>query len=102
MGLLLDLLTAPIMLPAKGLIFVFDKIREQAENEVLDDGRIRLQLLELQALLDLGEITEEDFYKAEEELLDRLDAILAYKQGIQDEEDSDDEEANADGEDTDG
>jgi hypothetical protein len=96
MGLLIDLLTAPIMLPAKGLIFVFDKIREQAENEVLDDGKIRMQLLELQALLDLGEITEEEFYKAEEELLDRLDAILAFKQGIEDEEDSDDEESTED------
>lgn len=95
MGLLIDLLTAPIMLPAKGLIFVFDKIREQAENEVLDDGKIRMQLLELQALLDLGEITEEEFYKAEEELLDRLDAILAFKQGIED-GDSDDEESTED------
>ena len=92
MGLLLDLLAAPIMLPAKGLVFVFEKIREQAENELLDDGKIRMQLLELQALLDLGEITEEEFYQVEEELLDRLDAILAYKQGIEDEDEEQDED----------
>ena len=95
MGLLLDLLAAPIMLPAKGLVFVVEKIREQAENELLDDGKIRMQLLELQALLDLGEITEEEFYQVEEELLDRLDAILAYRQGIEDEEQDEDGEQEA-------
>jgi hypothetical protein len=104
MGLLWDILTAPIMLPTKGLLFVFDKIREQAENELLDEGKIRQQLLELQMMLDIGEISEEDFYAAEEELLDRLDAIIAHKQGLDDEvEDEDeaegeeeDEEANGD------
>jgi hypothetical protein len=85
-GLLLDILAAPVMLPAKGLLFIFEKIKEQAENELLDEGKIRQQLLELQMLLDLGEITEEEFYQAEEELLDRLDAIIAHKQGL-DEED---------------
>jgi len=86
MGLLLDVLAAPIMLPAKGLLFVFDKIREQAESEQLDEGKVRQQLLELQMLLDIGEITEEDFYAAEEELLNQLDAIIAYKLGLDDEE----------------
>jgi hypothetical protein len=76
----LDILAAPVMLPAKGLLFIFDKIREQAENELLDEGKIRQQLLELQMLLDVGEITEEEFYQTEEELLDRLDAIIAYKE----------------------
>jgi hypothetical protein len=80
MGLLLDILAAPVMLPAKGLLFIFDKIREQADNELLDEGKIRQQLLELQMLLDVGEITEEEFYQGEEELLDRLDAIIAYKE----------------------
>jgi hypothetical protein len=80
MGLLLQLLGAPIILPAKGLMFVLDKIREQAENEVLDEGKVHQQLLELQMLLDLGQISEEEFYQVEEELLERLDAIMAYKE----------------------
>jgi hypothetical protein len=45
--------------------------------------------LELQTLLDSGEISEEEFYQVEEELLDRLDAIIAYKEGqVVDEEES--------------
>ena len=87
MGLLWKILSAPIMLPTKGLLFVFDKIREQAETELWDEGKVRQQLLQLQMMLDVGEISEADFYTAEEELLDRLDAIIAHKQGLDDEED---------------
>ena len=87
MGLLWDILSAPIMLPTKGLLFVFDKIREQAEHEQWDEDKVHQQLLQLQMMLDVGEISEADFYTAEEELLDRLDAIIAHKQGLDDEED---------------
>lgn len=97
MGALFDILAAPIMLPTKGLLFIFDKITEQVNNEILDDSNIRLQLLELESLLESGQISEEEFYEMEEELLDRLDAILAYKEEQQrrravDEEDEEDEE----------
>jgi hypothetical protein len=86
MGLLLDLLAAPITLPVKGLLSVFDNIREQAEAELWDEGKVHQQLLQLQMLLEVGEISQEDFYAAESALLDRLDAIIAHKQGL-DEED---------------
>jgi len=95
MGFIFDILAAPITLPARGLTFIFDKITEQVNNELLDDGKVRMQLLELQALLDTGQITEDEFYEAEEELLDRLDAILAFKEGEQlaaEADDEDDEE----------
>ena len=97
MGSLFDILAAPIMLPTKGLLFIFDKITEQVNNELLDDSNIRLQLLELQGLLDSGQITEDQFYEMEEELLDNLDAILAFKEdqqklGASDEDDEDEED----------
>lgn len=92
MGLLLNLLAAPVMLPAKGMVFVFDKIREQAESELWDEGKVHQQLLQLQMMLDIDEISETDFYAAEEELLDRLDAIIAHKQGLDDEAETADEE----------
>ena len=82
MGLLWNILSAPIMLPAKGMLFVFDKIREQAETELWDEGKVHQQLLQLQMMLDVGDISEADFYAAEEELLDRMDAIIAHKQGL--------------------
>jgi len=98
MGLLWKILSAPIMLPTKGLLFVFDKIREQAETEQWDEGKVHQQLLQLQMMLDVGEISEADFYAAEEELLDRLDAIIAHKQGldVEDEDEEQDEGEDAD------
>jgi hypothetical protein len=98
MGLIFDVLAAPVALPARGLMFIFNKIVEQVNNEMLDDSKVRMQLLELQALLDSGEITEEEFYEAEEELLDHLDAILEFKENQQqrgvgdDDDDEDDDE----------
>jgi hypothetical protein len=92
MGLLLDILAAPIMLPVKGLVFVFDKIRDQAEADLWDEGKVHQQLLQLQMLLDVGEISEEDFYAAEAELLDRLDAIIAHKQGLDEADEDEDAE----------
>ena len=96
MGLIFDILAAPVTLPTRGLTFIFNKIVEQVNNEMLDDGRVRMQLLELQTLLDTGQISQEEFYEAEEELLDRLDAILAFKEGErlteEDDEDDDDED----------
>lgn len=80
MGLLLKILTAPVMAPAKSLVFIFEKINEQVNSELLDDSKIRQQLLELQMMLDNGEISEDEFYEAEEQLLDWMDAILFYKE----------------------
>jgi hypothetical protein len=94
MGLLWDILSAPIVLPAKGLLFIFDKIREQAETELWDEGKVHQQLLQLQMMLDVGEISEADFYAAEEELLNRLDAIIAHKQGLDDEAEGEAEATN--------
>lgn len=92
MGLLFDVLGAPVSLPVRGFMFIFDKIVEQVNNELLDDGKVRMQLLELQGLLDSGQISEDEFFEAEEELLDRLDAILAFKEmqmGMTEDEDDD-------------
>ena len=94
MGMVFDLLAAPVALPARGLMFIFNKIVEQVNNEMLDEGKIRMQLLELQTLLDSGQISEEEFYEVEEQLLDNLDAIIAFKEGqlrADDEEDEDEE-----------
>jgi hypothetical protein len=96
MGLLWDILSAPIMLPTKGLLFVFDKIREQAETELWDEGKVHQQLLQLQMMLDVGDISETDFYAAEEELLDRMDAIVAHKQGLDLEDEDEVQAENAD------
>lgn len=75
MSLLTRVLLAPITLPSKGLIYVFEKIMEQAEGEFNDPTKIRAALVNLQQRLDSRDLTLERYDAAEAVLLDRLDAI---------------------------
>ena len=56
-----------------------DEMCEQAENEMYDEGKVRAKLMELETLLDLGEISEETYMEAEDQLLERLREIRAFK-----------------------
>jgi hypothetical protein len=75
MGFLIDLLTFPVLGPVKGVIWVAEKVAEQAEKELYDEEAVRGQLMELELRYDLGEISEEEYLAAEEALLERLRVI---------------------------
>jgi len=75
MGLLKNLLLAPVMLPASGLKFVLAEIRDTADRELNDPQAIRREMLELQRRLDAGLISEDVYDSAEAELLAHLNAI---------------------------
>ncbi len=75
MGFLVDLLAFPVMGPVKGLMWIAEKVAEQADNEIYNPGKIRGQLMELELRLDLGEITEEAYLEVEEILLERLRVV---------------------------
>ena len=55
------------------------KVTEEAEHELLDENRVRAQLLELQTRYDLGEITEEEYERQEKVIVERLNAIREAK-----------------------
>ncbi len=61
-----------IGLPAKGLVSIFEKIYDMAEAEVNDETKIKEELLRLQTLYEIDEISEEEYQKEEEILLARL------------------------------
>lgn len=73
--LLDDILLAPI----KGIVFIAEKIKEQAEGELLNEEGVRQELRELYQLLEAGQISEEEFGEREEQLVERLEAIEEYK-----------------------
>ncbi len=74
-----NLLLAPITLPVKGLLFVFEKIAEAVDQERLDEDKVRGVLMELQLRYELEEMSEEEYLEQEEELLEWLNAIREYK-----------------------
>jgi len=75
MGFLIDLLTLPVMGPIKGVMWIAEKVAEQADKEIYDEDKVRGQLMELELRYDLGEIEEEEYLAAEEALLARLRVI---------------------------
>lgn len=70
--MLLKLLSFPLTGPLDGVLWLAQTLAERAENEIYSPDKIRAQLIELELRFDMGELDEETFYAAEEELLARL------------------------------
>lgn len=65
-----------------GLGFVFDKIRVAAEAEQDDDdSHLREVLLDGQARLEAGELSEDEYVALERDVLERLGASRRRRQG---------------------
>lgn len=78
MAFLLDTI---LLAPLKGVVWLAEKIYEQAEKELVDEEGVKHRLTELYMLLETGQISEEEFEQQEEELVDRLETIEEYKKG---------------------
>ena len=74
MGLITGLLTLPLA-PVRGTVWIAERILEQAESELDDEGAIMTQLMEIDAAREAGEIDEQEAAEAEDVLLERLIAI---------------------------
>ncbi len=68
-----------IGLPAKGFVSIFKKIYEMAEAELTDESKIKEELLRLQTMYEIDQISEEEYQKKEVELLERLTAAREAK-----------------------
>jgi uncharacterized membrane protein len=77
---LFQLLTAAISLPLAGFRFVLGQVQQMAERELLDEDRIREELLLLHVRLDDGEITEEEYLRLEADIMARLRLAREYRE----------------------
>jgi len=76
MFILDDILLSPI----KGVLWIFQKIHNAAEEEVIGEAdSITARLGELYMMLETGKMTEAEFDAEEKRLLDRLDEIEKIK-----------------------
>ncbi len=70
--MLTSLLSFPVTGPLRMSMWILRTIAERAEAELYDEGKIRKDLAALELQYDMGEIGEEDYQRAEEELMERL------------------------------
>ncbi|PPS72576.1 MULTISPECIES: gas vesicle protein GvpG [Streptomyces] len=72
MGLISEVLLLPFA-PARGSAWAIKQVVQEAERIYYDPATIRAELGRLEEQLEAGEITEEEFDRLEDELLDRLE-----------------------------
>jgi hypothetical protein len=81
MGLLSGLVLLPLA-PLRGTIWIAERLTAYAEEQLDDERAIRRLLLEAEAALEAGELSEAEFDAIEDELLDRLDVVRAGKEVV--------------------
>ncbi|MDX3094955.1 gas vesicle protein GvpG [Streptomyces sp. ME01-24h] len=74
MGLLTGLLTLPVA-PLRGVTWVLDQVVAEARRQQRDPSAVERELAELERQLLAGRLSEEEFDRREDELLDRLEAL---------------------------
>jgi hypothetical protein len=74
MGILTGLVLLPLA-PVRGTIWIAEQLAEYAARELDDEAAVRRLLLEAEAALERGELTEDEYERIEDELLDRLELL---------------------------
>ncbi|HBG47456.1 MAG TPA: gas vesicle protein GvpG [Deltaproteobacteria bacterium] len=77
MGFLLDDI---ILFPVKGVAWIGQRLKQAADDEMLDSSKVQGELMELQIQFELGAISEEEYARREGELLERLEEIKRLKE----------------------
>ncbi|NEA50569.1 gas vesicle protein GvpG [Streptomyces sp. SID10815] len=72
MGLISEVLLLPLA-PARGGAWAIRQVLHEAERIYYDPATVRAELAQLEERLEAGEISEEEFDRQEDELLDRLE-----------------------------
>ncbi|HEU5201106.1 MAG TPA: gas vesicle protein GvpG [Ktedonobacterales bacterium] len=76
MGLLSDLLLLPVTGPARGLLFIAERIKEQVDEERLGEiSAIEDSLMSLSVRYELGELSDQAYADEEDALLERLNEV---------------------------
>ncbi len=70
--MLTGLLSLPVTGPLRMSLWLLRTLAERADAELYDEGKIRNDLAALELRYDMGEISEEDYQNAEDDLMNRL------------------------------
>jgi hypothetical protein len=82
MFLLDDILMLPLRLPIAGFNWIMRQIQTMANEELLDDTPWKERLVELHMMLEVGDISEEDYGIQEQQVFQALRAIRARREEI--------------------
>jgi Gas vesicle protein G len=78
--LLDDILLAPIKLPIAGFNWILKQVQTMANEELLNDQPWKERLIELQMMVEVGDISEEEYKAEEAKVFQALRDIRARKE----------------------
>jgi hypothetical protein len=82
MFLLDDLLLLPLRLPVAGFNWIMKQIQTMANEELLNDQPWKERLIELQMMLEVGDLSEEEYTREEAQVFAALREIRARREEI--------------------
>ena len=82
MGLLSNILFFPITGPVAGIKWSLRKVAQVVDEELTDDSSIKQELMELQMLLELGDIDDAEFVRREADIMARLRDVRAWRERL--------------------
>ena len=82
MFLLDDILLLPLRLPVAGFNWIMRQIQTMANEELLNDQPWKERLIELQMMLEVGDIGEEEYTREEAQVFAALREIRARREQI--------------------
>jgi len=80
--LLDDLLLLPITGPLAGFRWIMKQVQTMADDELMNDQPWKERLIELQMMLEVGEITEADYAVEEAQVFQALRDIRARREAM--------------------
>jgi hypothetical protein len=82
MGLLSNILFFPVTGPVAGIRWALGKVQTVVEEELTDDSSIKQELMELQMLLELGDIDDAEYVRREAALMGRLRDVREWRERL--------------------
>jgi hypothetical protein len=79
MGVVTGLLLLPVTGPVRAFRFFLERIHEEAEAILRDEGRAFAELIDLSMRHSAGQLSDADYVEQEAKLLDELNAIRDYR-----------------------
>src|SRR5687767_15964952 len=80
MGLLSKILLFPVAGPIAGIKWSLEKVQTVVETELTDDSPIKQELMELQMLVELGDIDDEEYARREARLMQQLHEVRTWRE----------------------
>lgn len=80
MGLLSKILFFPVTGPVAGIRWSLGKVQTVVETELTDDTGIKQELMELQMLLELGDIDDAEYRVREADLMRQLREVRSWRE----------------------